>query len=154
MSGLLGMKGKPTPSWADEGAMMLSNSPARVWTLQRRHTKLSFLLSDVLTQGRWCHSEQFEHLIVGMDSLSAKKVSTNITKKRKNGHARAGPTDLPSQPQIQANISASFTTSLQTGHISCGMGVRWEMIALRAMSGVNVISIQLYPGHQWAVFVV
>jgi hypothetical protein len=49
--------------------------------------------------------------------------------------------------QIQANISASFTISLQTGHISCGMGVGWEMIALRAMSGVIAISIRLHPGH-------
>ena len=77
--------------------------------------------------------------------LSAKEVRKE--KKKKNGRARAG-VDLPSQPQIQANISASFTISLQTGHISCGMGVRWETIALREMSGVNVISIRLYPGQR------
>ena len=70
-----------------------------------------------------------------------------MSEHRKNNRARAG-ADLPSRPQIQANISASFTISLQTGHISCGMGVRWETMALRAMSGVNVISIRLYPGHR------
>ena len=62
--------------------------------------------------------------------------------------------ELPSRPQMHANISASLTISLQTGHISCGMGVRWETIALRAISGVSVISIRLYPGHRWAVLVV
>ena len=56
--------------------------------------------------------------------------------------------NLPSPPHIQANISASFTVSLQTGHISCGVGVRWETRAVRAISGDNVISMREYPGHR------
>ena len=32
LSGLLGVKGKPAPSWADEGAMTLSNGPMRGWS--------------------------------------------------------------------------------------------------------------------------
>jgi len=52
---------------------------------------------------------------------------------------------------MQLNTSVSFTTSLQTGHISCGMGLECETIALCAMFAVKVISIRLYPGHRCAV---
>ena len=52
---------------------------------------------------------------------------------------------------MQLNTSVSFTTCLQTGHISCGMGLECETIALWVILAVKVISIRLYPGHRWAV---
>jgi len=117
-----------------------------VWTVQRWHTNFWSSPSKILTHRRWYHSKQVKHFIVG-DSFSVKGVSTK-------GEYPCSCRDLPSPPQVHANISASCTISLQTGHISWGVGVWWETIALRAISVVNVISIRLYPGHRWAVFVV
>ena len=51
---------------------------------------------------------------------------------------------------MQLNTSVSFTTCLQTGHISCGMGLECEIIALCVMFAVKVISIRLYPEHRCA----
>ena len=61
---------------------------------------------------------------------------------------------VPSPPHMQLKFSASFTTCLQTGHISRGSGVEWDTIALRLIFGVKVISVRLYPGHRWAVLAV
>jgi len=55
---------------------------------------------------------------------------------------------------MQLKTSVHSTNSLQTGHISCGIGLGYETIALHAMFAVKVISIRLYPGHRWAVRVV
>ena len=55
---------------------------------------------------------------------------------------------------MQLKTSVPFITSLQTGHISCGMGLECETIALCVMLAVNVISMRLYPGQRWAVLAV
>jgi len=96
----------------------------------RAHTNVGGSTPKKITQGRWCHSEQLVHRMVDIDSLAS------------------------SPPHMQLKTSVSLTTSLQTGHISCGMGLECETMALRVIFAVKVISIRLYPGHRWAVLAI